>query len=268
MENATPNKIAATPGATPAPPIELIGVDAAHEHAPGVPAIEGVDWRVDAGEFWVVGGIQGAGKSVLLAAAAGINRPLRGKLRLFGAELANPLDAPAFAHLLRVGLVFEGDGRLFTPMTVAENIALPLRYHERGSEAEIIAAVQAVLEVVELTELADAPAARLSRHLRQRAGLARALALRPEVLLVDNPLGRQAAREAAWWLQMLRRLAEGHPELAGRPLTLAVTADDLRPWREGAARFAVLDQRRLRIVGGREELERCPEACVRALLEA
>jgi ABC-type transporter Mla maintaining outer membrane lipid asymmetry ATPase subunit MlaF len=267
MPNAAVTDRAPGPAASSAPPpIELLGVDAAHEHGAGMAAIEDVNWRVGAGEFWAVGGLQGAGKSVLLAAAAGINRPLRGKLRLFADELTDPPNATAFAHLLRIGLVFEGDGRLFGGMTVAENVALPLLYHGRGDTAEITQAVQVALETVELTELADALAARLPRHLRQRAALARALALQPEVLLVDNPLGRQTAREAEWWLRTLRRLAEGFRQSEGRPLTLVVTADDLHPWRNGATHFAVLDQRRLRIVGGRAELEACTEECVRELL--
>jgi phospholipid/cholesterol/gamma-HCH transport system ATP-binding protein len=263
METAAPN-----PAAPPPAPIEMAGVDAAHEHAPARAAIEDVNWRVGAGEFWAVGGFQGAGKSVLLGAAAGINRPLRGQLKLFGADLAELDAAEAFARLLRVGLVFEGDGRVFGSMTVAENIALPLLYHERDTEKEIADATRAVLDLVELTELADTPIAQLPRHLRHRAALARALALRPEVLLVDNPLARQTAREANWWLRLLRQLAGGHAWFGQRPLTLAVTADDLRPWRECARQFAVLDQRRLRVIGGRAELDGCTEDCVKELLVA
>lgn len=261
MSSAPPPPAPAAP-----PPIEMIGVDAAHEHAPLVPAVEDVHWRVDAGDFWVVGGAQGTGKSVLLTAAAGINRPLRGCLRLFARDLSETPYDELFARLLRLGLVFEGDARLFSRMTVAENIALPLLYHDRGTPAEVADAVRAVLDLVELTELADLPAWRLPRHWRQRAGLARALALQPEVLLLDNPLGSQSAREAQWWLRMLERLAEGHPWLKGRGVTLVITADDLRPWRQCARRFAVLHQRRLRVIGGPEELAGCAEPGVRELL--
>jgi phospholipid/cholesterol/gamma-HCH transport system ATP-binding protein len=263
MENAAPN-----PAAPPVAPIEMVGVAAAHEHAPTLAAIEDVNWRVGTGEFWAVGGFQGAGKSVLLGAAAGINRPLRGQLKLFESDIAELEATEAFARLLRIGLVFEGDGRVFASMTVAENIALPLLYHERDNEEEIADATRAMLDLMELSELADTPIVQLPRHLRHRTALARALALRPEVLLVDNPLGRQTAREAGWWLRMLHQLAEGHPWFDKRPLTLAVTADDLRPWRECARQFAVLDQRRLRVIGGRAELDACAEDCVRELLVA
>ena len=101
MENPAPN-----PAAPPPASIEMVGVDATHEHAPTIAAIEDVNWRLGSGEFWAVGGFQGAGKSVLLAAAAGINRPLRGQLKLFDSNIAELDAADAFKRLLRVGLVF------------------------------------------------------------------------------------------------------------------------------------------------------------------
>ena len=82
-------------------------------------------WTVAAGDYWVVGGLPGTGKSDLLATAAGLQRPLRGTHLLFGEDLAR-LDEPALIQKrLRVGLVFENGGRLFNRLTVAENLALP-----------------------------------------------------------------------------------------------------------------------------------------------
>jgi phospholipid/cholesterol/gamma-HCH transport system ATP-binding protein len=212
--------------------------------------------------------LHNSGKSVLLTAAAGINRPVRGKLRLFGHELGTLDEDEAFRRLLRVGLVFEGDGRLFTQMTVAENVALPLLYHAAGSAAGADAQVQAVLEATGLIDAADQPAPSLPRHLRQRVGLARALALAPEVLLVDNPISRLPLREAHWWLGFLKQLADGHAVAGRRPMTIVATADELRPWCACAQHFAVLDQRRLKIIGDRRALEACGEPLVQELLAA
>jgi ABC-type transporter Mla maintaining outer membrane lipid asymmetry ATPase subunit MlaF len=63
--------------------------------------------------------------------------------------------------------------------------------------------------------------------------------MRPEVLLLDSPLSGLDPREANWWLDILGALSAGHP-IVGRPVTLAVTGDDLRPWRKRARQFAVL----------------------------
>src|SRR5206468_2235735 len=88
---------------------------------------------------------------------------------------------------LQLGLVFE-EGQLFHPLTIAENVALPLRYHRNLSEPEAEAEVGQLLELVELTPWAHSTPGAVGRNWHRRAGLARALILRPRVLLVDNPL--------------------------------------------------------------------------------
>ncbi len=90
--------------------------------------LEGINWRVAVGDFWAVGGLHASGKSDLLATAAGIMRPARGRYRVFGQELGAGFEEDRLATRLRLGLVFEG-GRLFHHLSVAENIALPLCYH-------------------------------------------------------------------------------------------------------------------------------------------
>src|SRR5260370_15025 len=78
----------------------------------------------------------------------------------------------------------------------------------------------------------------LGRNWQKRAGLARALALDPEVLLRDNPLGGADALHAGWWLNFLGQLSAGHEVMPGkRATTLAVTADDVNPWRARARQF-------------------------------
>ena len=101
-----------------------------------------------------------------------------------------------------------------------------------------------------------------------RAGLARALILRPEVLLLDNPLAGLDARHTNWWLGFLDQLSRGHPALEGKPLTLVVTTDDLRPWRGHAHRAACLIEKRLRVFADWAELDGCPDAAVQELLGA
>ena len=84
--------------------------------------------------------------------------------------------------------------------------------------------------------------------------LARALALRPEVLLVDNPVGRYDAEQRAWWVTTLRSLFDGHPGLDRKPMTLIVSANHFRSWKDQATRFGVIRGRRLKVVGDRSAL--------------
>jgi len=151
-------------------------------------AVVDVNWRVAAGEYWIVGAPPGSGKSRLLATAAGLLRPFAGDCRLFGREIERLSEEEMLVLRLRVGLVFEDGGRLFNHLTVAQNLALPVSYHRNCPSREAEDQIAAVLETLELFPLAQHTPGRLNRSARQRAALARAIVLKPEVLLLDNPL--------------------------------------------------------------------------------
>src|ERR1700704_5857884 len=110
------------------PAIEMRGVNVAAMRDASFTVIEDVNWSVAAGEFWVVAGQEHAGKSDLIMLAAGLMLPAAGSCRLFGSETKEFGEAE-LAERLRVGLVFQG-GLLFTQLTIAENVALPLRYQK------------------------------------------------------------------------------------------------------------------------------------------
>ncbi|MEQ2008029.1 MAG: ATP-binding cassette domain-containing protein, partial [Limisphaerales bacterium] len=128
--------------------------------------------------------------------------------------------------------------------------------------------VAAVLELTGLAELARQVTGQLNRSWRQRVALARALVLKPEVLLLDNPLAGLDPRQTRWWLDTLDALNAGHAWLEGRPLALAATTDDLRPWSARARQFALLQGRRWMELGGRAELNASAEPALREFLTA
>ena len=229
--------------------------------------LEGINWKVTPGDYWVIGGLQGSGKSDLMATAAGIMPPVRGTFRVFGQELATGFEHEHLRTRLRLGLVFDG-GRLFNHLTVAENVALPLRYHQNLTLAEAEAPTHALLEFAALSEWAHRMPGDLRRHLQQRTGLARALALKPDVLLLDNPLTGFDAREGAWWLDAIDQLRDGHPVVEGRPVTLAVTGDNFRPWRDRARQFGILRDRQFITIGDRSALAASAEPLAQELLRS
>jgi len=166
---------------------------------------------------------------------------------------------------LRLGLVFE-NARLLGRLTVRENVALPLQYHRNLAERQVDGEVMRILEALDLSPIADSLPGTLARGLQKRAALARALALKPEVLLVDNPLGGLDVRHANWWLGFLDQLSRGHALLDSRPITLVVASADLISWKGRARQFALLGDRRLRILGGWEQLEAANEDLLREML--
>ncbi len=190
--------------------------------------------------------------------------PQQGRYRFFGEEM--PIFEEArLNERLRLGLVFDG-GQLFNHLTVAENVALPLRYHHNLSQSEAAAAVSELLACTELTPWADSTPGTLGRSWQKRAGLARALALQPEVLLVDNPLGGLDPRHVQWWLGFLDQLSKGHSLTQDRPVTLVVTAADFHPWKGHARQFAILRNRTFVVLGAWEELGAASAEVMRELL--
>jgi ABC-type transporter Mla maintaining outer membrane lipid asymmetry ATPase subunit MlaF len=248
------------------PAIELIDVAVSSGNVPERPVLEQVNWTIESRDFWVVGGLPNSGKSDLLATAAGLLRPLRGEHRIFGVPMTALSEGELVRHKSRIGLVFGNEGRLFNQLTVAENLALPFCYHHNCPVREVNEKVDAMLRHMELSEYATSTPAAISRTLRPRVALARALMLEPEVLLLDEPLRGMDPRQVRWWLEFLEQLARGHELTGGRPLTVAVTVDDLREWVVHATLFAVITGRRLLVLGGREQLKNHPEPLLQELL--
>jgi ABC-type transporter Mla maintaining outer membrane lipid asymmetry ATPase subunit MlaF len=250
-------------GASP-PHIEMSGVNVAAMRDASFTVVEDVNWPVAAGEFWVIAGQERSGKSDLLMLAAGLMPPASGSYKLFGND-TREFGEGELAERLRVGFVFQG-GHLFNRLTVAENLALPLQY-ARDLPPEVAAReVRAWLELLELTPLAEVTPPNIAANWRQRAALARALVLRPEVLLLDNPLAGLGARHSQWWLRFLDQLSRGHEQFDGRPMTIIVTADDLRPWRNARRKFALLRDKKFIPLGTWNEVETAGDPVVKELL--
>ena len=247
------------------PPVELAGVTVAPPSAPATILLEGVDWTVGVGEIHAVAGEQGSGRSGLLATAAGLQRAAAGTVRLFGDDLADLPGAEQAAQRRRIGFVFEHGGRLLSHLTVAENVALPLQYHAGIDPAEARGRADELLALHGLGGLGDATPSRLSVRLQQRVGLVRTVAVPKDLLFLDNPLAGTTARGSEWWLEALQRLRDDR-QTAGTPLTVVATCDDFGPWLALATHFALIDGRRLRLIGDRQALSGTADADLRDFL--
>src|SRR5437764_6841103 len=147
-----------------------------------------VDLDVYRGEILGVVGGSGAGKSVLLRSIIGLNQPMSGTLEVFGQQITGDMDSPAMRYLeMRWGVLFQ-EGALFSSQTVAENIQVPLREYTHMSQELMNEIASMKLSMVGLPEDTDRKhPSELSGGMKKRAGLARALALDPELLFLDEP---------------------------------------------------------------------------------
>jgi len=254
MNGTTPN--------SPTPLIAMENVTIGSMRDPALIAVRGVNWSVCAGDYWVIAGQQGTGKSDLLLTTSGLMEPRKGHYRLFG-ELMPIFDDARLQTRLRLGLVFDG-GRPFAHLSVRENIALPLRYHQNLSETEVDDCVGEALARLELAPLADTTSGKLSQSWQQRVGLARALVLRPQLLLIDNPIAGLDLEHTRWWLNFLDGLSQGRGWPCNEPLTLVVTTSDFRPWKDHARQFALLQNEVLRTLGGWEQVAAASDELLRA----
>src|SRR5204862_1482809 len=203
-------------------------------------ALDNVDLKVDQGELLALLGPSGSGKTTLLRIIAGLDWPDAGEVSIDG---ENALDRGASER--HVGFVFQHYA-LFRHMTVFENIAFGLRVQPRAvrkDEAGIRARVKELLDLVQLDWLSNRYPSQLSGGQRQRIALARALAIEPRILLLDEPFGALDAKVRKELRQWLRSL---HSEIH---VTSIFVTHDQEEALEVANRVVVMDKGRIEQIG-------------------
>lgn len=174
-----------------------------------VRALDRVDLRVAAGEFLALTGASGSGKSTLLNILGCLDRPDAGSYRLDGIEVRT-LDDTAASRVRnrRIGFVFQSF-HLLPRLTVLENVLLPMRF-SAVPDPQAPERAQVLLQRVGLGERMDHRPGQLSGGQMQRAAIARALVLKPALLLADEPTGNLDSRSAGEVMELIREVhAEG-----------------------------------------------------------
>src|SRR5213083_289096 len=208
-------------------------------------ALDDVSVEVEAGSLTALLGPSGSGKSTLLRVIAGLERPDAGQVCLEGRDVTN-----VSPQQRGVGFVFQHYAA-FKHMTVAENVAFGLRIRRRP-RAEVKRRVAELLDLVQLTRLGKRYPAQLSGGQRQRMGLARALAVDPKVLLLDEPFGALDARVRKELRAWLRRL---HDETH---TTTVIVTHDQEEAMEVADEVVVMNRGRIEQVAGPVDLYERP----------
>jgi phospholipid/cholesterol/gamma-HCH transport system ATP-binding protein len=164
--------------------------------------------RLPRGEALFVVGGSGSGKSLLLRICAGLIYPDQGSVTLGGVDLKTASQGEVQDLRARIGFVFQ-DSALISNMAIYDNVALPLRYHKKWTEAEMRARVEEKMDLFGVDRSLDwSIPALLSLEMRKRAALARALVLEPEFLLLDQPtdgLEREIAQGLSRIIREYRR---------------------------------------------------------------
>lgn len=173
------------PGAKP-PRDVVVRLENVTKRFDGRAVLQGLNLDIRRGETMVIMGGSGSGKSTSLRCMIGAITPDEGRVWIFGEEITCLGEDQMNEVRKRFGILFQS-GALFNSMTVAENVALPLREHTTLASDIIDIQVKIKLELVGLREHADKYPGMLSGGMKKRAGLARALALDPQLLFYDEP---------------------------------------------------------------------------------
>lgn len=211
---------------------------------------EGLDLDVRQGEVLGVIGPSGCGKSVLLRAIVGLKRPAAGEVSVFGEDVLH-LQEKDVAALQRLwGIMFQ-DGALFSNLTVRENVMVPMREHVHVSRALMGELADQKLRMSGLETWAGRKyPSDLSGGMRKRAALARALALDPPLLFLDEPTAGLDPITAAGFDQLIRDLQRS------LGLTVFLVTHDVDTLAVTCDRIAVLGEKRVLAVGTMDELRR------------
>jgi phospholipid/cholesterol/gamma-HCH transport system ATP-binding protein len=239
------------------PAIRLEGVTKAFG---GQRVLDDVSLDVTSHTAFCLIGRSGTGKSVTLKHIIGLIRPDRGRVLVRGREVG-ALPRRELADLRRhIGYLFQ-NAALFDSISVGENVAFPLRRHTRWPDAKVRQTAAAKLADVGLADSFDKLPAELSGGMRKRAGLARALALDPGILLVDEPsagLDPITADEIDELLVDLKR----------KGTTLVMVTHDIPSARHVADEMAMLHEGRLIARGSPQELARSDNELVRTFMRS
>jgi phospholipid/cholesterol/gamma-HCH transport system ATP-binding protein len=210
---------------------------------------EGLDLDVYRGEIIGVVGGSGTGKSVLMRSIIGLQTPDEGEIHVFGENMVGRLDDEALAIRKRWGVLFQG-GALFSTLTVAENVEVPIReyYPNIGATLRDEIAAYKIRMTGLPTEAGPKYPSELSGGMKKRAGLARALALDPDLLFLDEPTAGLDPIGAAAFDEMTRKLQQT------LGLTVFLITHDLDTLYSICDRVAVLADKKVTAVGTIPEL--------------
>ena len=209
---------------------------------------EGLNLEVRRGEIIGIVGGSGTGKSVLLRTIIGLNRQVAGEIRVFGENLQSLPDMQRIEFEKRWGVLFQ-DGALFSSLTVAENVQVPMRENVRMERAlmDELAALKIRMVGLEEDTCMKLPS-ELSGGMRKRAGLARALALDPEILFLDEPTAGLDPIGAAAFDSLVKQLQRT------LGFTVFLVTHDLDTLAAVCDRIAVLAERRVLVVGTMKDM--------------
>jgi len=237
----------------------IIEIRDLHTRYGDLEVLRGINLTVYEGETLAILGRSGCGKSTLLRHMIGLSKPTRGEILLYGRDITRMREEEKFQLLKRVGMLFQS-AALFNSMTIADNVALPLREHTQLVEPTIQIMVRMKLDLVGLSGFENYLPSQLSGGMRKRAGLARALAMDPDILFCDEPSAGLDPIVAAGIDHLLLKLKRAFR------MTMVVVTHEMASVFLIADRIAMMHNGQILAVGTPDEIRQNPHPLVQQFL--
>ena len=222
--------------------------------------LDSVNFEIRRGEIFVILGGSGCGKSTLLRNLVGLMRPHSGQILIDGQDFTAMSDEERIEVRKKLGMCFQGSA-LFNSMTVADNVALPLREHTQLEESTIQIMTRIKLELVGLGNFGDYMPSELSGGMKKRAGLARAMAMDPVIIYYDEPSAGLDPIVAAGLDGLIRKMQHTFN------LTSVVVTHEMESVRLIADRVLMLDRGRVVGYGDLDTLKQMDHPFVQQFFE-
>ena len=236
--------------------IELRGL---HKSFDGQPVLKGIDLKVAQGETLAVLGRSGTGKSVLLKVIIGLQKPDSGSIQIHGREIAGLSLEQLNEIRKKIGFLFQ-EAALYDSLSIEENVAFPLQRHTQMSAAERKDCARELLSRVGMAEDLSKMPSQISGGMKKRVGLARALALEPDILLFDEPTAGLDPITAAEIEELILKLQEDFETSS------IVVTHDLHGAKTISDRLALIHEGNILIEGTYADLQKSKDEFVAQFL--
>ena len=233
--------------------------------------IDRINWNIYPGDTWIISGFHASGKTGLLKAAAGLKKIISGKHTLFGINYWECTDEEMVKIRRQIAFVFEYPSQLMAHLTVGENIAFPICYHENKTLRELDSDVQGLLDYLEIQSISNRYPVEVNIFQKYLLLIGQGLFLKPKLFFIDNPLNGLDPLQKNRIKRLIYQMSSGIEKLGIPPITVIISTSELNNFLVNKPEFinlkyGILTNKEFHIFEGNQKNEMRANSMIKELL--